>query len=398
MQDQSEELQRTNAELEDKAQLLAQQKATSRPRTARSSWPAWSWRSGPAAVAGLAYKSEFLANMSHELRTPLNSLLMLARLLADNAEAQPEPQAGRVRRHHPQGGLRPAPADQRHPGPVQDRGRARWTSSPAQIAFASCPTTSRPTFRPHDRAEGPGLRVAVAPGCPAQVLTDDQRLQQVLRNLLSNAVKFTDDGAVDAADRVAAGRDGASSCRIRPVAARAAWSAFAVADTGIGIADEKLESIFEAFQQADGTTSRKYGGTGLGLSISREIAPLLGGVIRAESTPGRAAPSRSTCRCAPRRRAARWSASRRCPRCPRVPARSAPRLRGPPTSQPLQAGGNPAEGLRRSEVGPGPAPDAAELIPEQSPHPDLYVPSTELVRPGPASVRSSRAGSTGRRC
>ena len=121
-----------------------------------------------------------------------------------------------------------------------------------------------------------------AAACPVDLLTDDSRLRQVLRNLLSNAVKFTEIGGVEL--RIAPGHAGRTARR--PCAGTARRMAFQVRDTGIGIAEHQLETIFGAFQQADGTTSRKYGGTGLGLSISREIAYLLGGVITAESVLG----------------------------------------------------------------------------------------------------------------
>ena len=135
---------------------------------------------------------------------------------------------------------------------------------------------------------------------PAAIETDEQRLQQMLKNLLSNAFKFTDAGQVELRIRVVAGRRRAS--RTRDARAGGTRPRLRVTDTGIGIPKDKLQLIFEAFQQADGTTSRKYGGTGLGLSISREIARLLGGEIHVESAPGKGSTSRSSCPPGSRRR------------------------------------------------------------------------------------------------
>ena len=206
--------------------------------------------------------------MSHELRTPLNSLLLLARLLADNSEQNLTDEADRVRPHHPQRRLRPAVADRRHPRPVQDRGRPDGRrAGPGRLRRH--PGYVEQAFTPQADEKGLDFRVTIAPDLPAAIVTDAQRLQQILRNLLSNAVKFTDSGSVTLSIFPAppdADFDMPSLAAARQVVA------FAVTDTGIGISDEKLAIIFEAFQQADGTTSRRYGGTGLGLSISRDLA------------------------------------------------------------------------------------------------------------------------------
>jgi signal transduction histidine kinase/HAMP domain-containing protein/ActR/RegA family two-component response regulator len=227
------------------------------------------------------YKSEFLANMSHELRTPLNSLLVLARLLADN----------------PTGNLTPKQVE--FAGVIYEAGSdllqliddildlskveaGKMNVHPADVPLSELTDYVEATFRPLTVEKGLDLVVTLAPDVPATVHTDEQRLQQILRNLLSNAVKFTDHGEVRLAVTTAA------SDTLRSDALRAAGQvlAFSVHDTGIGIPEEKLPIIFEAFQQADGTTSRRYGGTGLGLNISREIAVLLGGEIGATSTVG----------------------------------------------------------------------------------------------------------------
>ncbi|MGW1607080.1 ATP-binding protein, partial [Streptomyces eurythermus] len=164
--------------------------------------------------------------------------------------------------------------------------------SPTRIALVQLVDYVEATFRPLTAEKGLDLSVRVSPELPATLHTDEQRLLQVLRNLLSNAVKFTDSGSVELVIRPA-GADVPDSIREQLLEAGSLADpdgeliAFSVTDTGIGIAASKMRVIFEAFKQADGTTSRKYGGTGLGLSISREIAQLLGGEIHAQSEPGR---------------------------------------------------------------------------------------------------------------
>ncbi|WP_037943170.1 hybrid sensor histidine kinase/response regulator, partial [Streptomyces virginiae] len=191
------------------------------------------------------YKSEFLANMSHELRTPLNSLLILAQLLAQN--------------------------------PTRNL-------SPKQVEYAGIIHSAGSDLLQliNDILDLSKVEAGKAPGVPVDLLTDDARLQQILRNLLSNAVKFTEHG------RVHVKIEPASSAELPDELTQAgSVVAFRVIDSGIGIAEQQLEAIFAAFQQADGTTSRKYGGTGLGLSITREIARLLGGAVTARSEVGK---------------------------------------------------------------------------------------------------------------
>ncbi|MBI5106664.1 MAG: response regulator, partial [Solirubrobacterales bacterium] len=215
------------------------------------------------------YKSEFLANMSHELRTPLNSLLILSRMLADNADGNlTGQQVEFATTIHSAGNDLLALINDILDLSKVEAGKMELNLGPT--ALADVREDVERGFRPIAEEKGLDLNVDIDASLPPSIVTDEQRLQQVLRNLLSNAFKFTHDGSVTL--RVA--RDGAD--RI----------AFAVEDTGVGIAEDKLLSIFEAFQQADGTTSRKYGGTGLGLSISREISRLLGGEIRVASETG----------------------------------------------------------------------------------------------------------------
>jgi CheY-like chemotaxis protein len=227
------------------------------------------------------YKSEFLANMSHELRTPLNSLLVLAKLLSENLDGNlTVKQVEFARTIHEAGAdLLQLINDILDLSKVE---AGKMEVHPAAIALDTLLDYVDATFRPTAAQKGLTFEIEVNPDVPALIYSDEQRLQQILRNLLSNAVKFTADGGVtlrvaqaDPAIRFAG-----------PLRDEASVLAFAVADTGIGIAEHKLELIFGAFQQADGTTSRGYGGTGLGLSISRDIARLLGGEIHATSRLG----------------------------------------------------------------------------------------------------------------
>ncbi|MZD57686.1 HAMP domain-containing protein [Streptomyces sp. SID5606] len=282
LQVQQEELQHSNAELEDKASLLATQNRDIEAKNlqieqARQELEA---RAQQLSLAS-KYKSEFLANMSHELRTPLNSLLILAQLLAQNPSRNLTPKqveyAGII--HSAGSDLLQLINDILDLSKVE---AGKMDVSPERVTLRQLIEYVEATFRPMTTQKGLEFTVATATGAPADLLTDDSRLRQVLRNLLSNAVKFTERGGVELAvepapdDEVPAG-----------VVRGGAVVAFRVKDTGIGIPEQNLESIFGAFQQADGTTSRKYGGTGLGLSITREIAQLLGGAVTVDSTPDR---------------------------------------------------------------------------------------------------------------
>ncbi|HEV2784118.1 MAG TPA: HAMP domain-containing protein [Actinophytocola sp.] len=283
LQNQSAELQRTNAELEDKATLLSEQNRNIEIKNLEIEAARRRVEENAQQLAQASqYKSEFLANMSHELRTPLNSLLLLARLLADNPEHNlTDKQIEFANTIHNAGSDLLALIDD-----ILDLSKieaGRVSVELTSVDLAALAGGAERAFRAQAEEKGLELRVHVAEDAPAIIITDTQRLQQILRNLLSNAVKFTDRGtvtltvetappgrtfgvpALDTADRVVA---------------------FAVADTGIGIEDAKFAMIFEAFQQADGTTSRRYGGTGLGLSISKELARLLGGAITVESRLG----------------------------------------------------------------------------------------------------------------
>ncbi|MFK4222653.1 HAMP domain-containing protein, partial [Streptomyces sp. NPDC019890] len=253
LQRQQAELQRSNAELEEKAALLA---------------------------TSSQYKSEFLANMSHELRTPLNSLLILARLLSDNPDGHLTDQEVQFATtiHRSGSDLLQLINDILDLSKIE---AGRMDVRPKKLPLIKLLDYVHATFRPITIDRGLAFEVAVGEDVPREMFSDEQRLQQILRNLLSNAIKFTSSGRVELAVNRVKDPDN------KLLKGMDDLIAFAVSDTGIGIAKEKLPVIFEAFQQADGTTNRKYGGTGLGLSISREIAGLLGGRIIAESEPGR---------------------------------------------------------------------------------------------------------------
>ncbi|MGP4114203.1 HAMP domain-containing protein [Streptomyces sp. 4N509B] len=242
-------------------------------------------------AVSMRYKSEFLANMSHELRTPLNSLLILAKLLADNAEGNLSPKQVEFAEtiHGAGSDLLQLINDILDLSKVE---AGKMEVTPSRIALVQLVDYVEASFRPLTAEKNLEFSVRVSPELPATLHTDEQRLVQVLRNLLSNATKFTDSGSVELVIRPV-GAEAPAEIREQMLDngsvrdADAPLIAFAVSDTGIGIAASKMRVIFEAFKQADGTTSRKYGGTGLGLSISREIARLLGGEIHAASEPGR---------------------------------------------------------------------------------------------------------------
>ncbi|MFI8189132.1 HAMP domain-containing protein [Streptomyces sp. NPDC085946] len=281
LQVQQEELQRSNAELEEKASLLVAQNRDIEAKNlqieqARQELEA---RAQQLSLAS-KYKSEFLANMSHELRTPLNSLLILAQLLAQNPSRNLTPKQVEYAQiiHSAGSDLLQLINDILDLSKVE---AGKMDVTPERVALRQLIEYVEATFRPMTMQKGLEFTVATAPGAPADLLTDDSRLRQVLRNLLSNAVKFTERGNVEL--RVEPAQDGEVP---EGVIRGSTVVAFRVKDTGIGIPEQHLETIFGAFQQADGTTSRKYGGTGLGLSITREIAHLLGGAVTVDSTPG----------------------------------------------------------------------------------------------------------------
>ncbi|MDB6067520.1 MAG: diguanylate cyclase [Pedosphaera sp.] len=283
LQSRQEELQNTNQELQEKAKLLAEQNAEVERKNTEVEQARQALEEKAKQLALTSkYKSEFLANMSHELRTPLNSLLILADQLADNPEGNlTSKQIDFSKTIHASGNdLLSLINDILDLSKIES---GTVTVDIAELRFAELRDYVERTFR--HVAENRSLEFAIEldPDLPSHMFTDTQRLEQVIRNLLSNSFKFTEKGRVTFT--IAVATEGWSPDRETLSHARSVV-AFSVTDTGIGIAPEKQQIIFEAFQQADGSTSRKYGGTGLGLAISREIARLLGGEIRLASAVG----------------------------------------------------------------------------------------------------------------
>ncbi|MBQ0823866.1 response regulator, partial [Microvirga sp. HBU67558] len=277
LRQQQEALQKTNEELEDKAQLLELQKREVETKNQEVSVAKTALEEKAEQLSLTSrYKSQFLANMSHELRTPLNSLLILSKLLTENSDGNlTDKQREFAKTIHAAGSdLLSLINDILDLSKIESGTVSLEVSS---VAFKDLVDNMERTFRQVAEERRLDFHVEVDPKLPPAIRTDSKRLQQVLRNLLSNAFKFTERGGVTLQIGSAEGT---------PLRAGSQWIAMSVTDTGIGIPEEKQRIIFEAFQQADGTTSRKYGGTGLGLSISREIARLLGGEIVVSSTPG----------------------------------------------------------------------------------------------------------------
>ncbi|WP_253775925.1 HAMP domain-containing protein, partial [Goodfellowiella coeruleoviolacea] len=282
LQVRQEELQRSNAELEEKAALLARQNHDIETKNLEIEQARQELETRAQQLALTSkYKSEFLANMSHELRTPLNSLLILAQLLAQNPSRNLTPKQVEYASiiHSAGSDLLQLINDILDLSKVE---AGKMDINPERVPLRQLLDYVEATFRPVTTQKSLGFRITTLPGLPVDLFTDDSRLRQILRNLLSNAVKFTETGSVELRIEPAGPTELPTSVRRHGAAI-----ALRVIDTGIGIDEDQLESIFGAFQQADGTTSRKYGGTGLGLSISREIAYLLGGEITVSSSVGK---------------------------------------------------------------------------------------------------------------
>jgi signal transduction histidine kinase/CheY-like chemotaxis protein len=283
LQQQSEELRRTNDELHEKARLLARQNRDIELKNEEIELARRGLEEKAAQLAlSSKYKSEFLANVSHELRTPLNSMLLLSRLLAENADGRlSERETEFAQTIHSAGDDLLSLINDILDLSKVEAGRMELEFAPLDLTDV-CADADR-AFRHIADDKGLSFAVEVDPALSGAIVSDRQRLGQVLKNMLSNAFKFTHEGGV----RLSIGHP-AVGTDLRSDVLRGADRVieFSVTDTGVGIPDDKLNLIFEAFQQADGTTSRKYGGTGLGLSISREIARLLGGEIQVESVLG----------------------------------------------------------------------------------------------------------------
>jgi CheY-like chemotaxis protein/signal transduction histidine kinase/HAMP domain-containing protein len=283
LKSQQEELQQTNEELQEKAALLARQKAEVEAKNREVEEARWEMEEKAEQLALTSkYKSEFLANMSHELRTPLNSMLILSRQLAENNDDNlTGKQVQFAETIHSSGSDLLSLIND-----ILDLSKIESGMMGIEVAEVSITEMMGQLERSfHQLAQDKNLEFVIDRDEKMEptLRTDDKRLQQILMNLLSNAFKFTEEGSV--AVRIApAPLD--ETYHLDSLNRAGEVVAFSVSDTGIGIPTEKQRIIFEPFQQADGTTTRKYGGTGLGLSISREIARLLGGEIRVLSTPG----------------------------------------------------------------------------------------------------------------
>jgi HAMP domain-containing protein/CheY-like chemotaxis protein len=283
LQTQKKELQQTNEELAQKARQLAEQNVEVERKSQEVEQARRALEEKAAELALTSkYKSEFLANMSHELRTPLNSILILGQQLAENGSGNLNVKQVEFARNIYSSGsdLLNLITDILDLSKIES---GTVTVEAEEIAFVSLRDSVERNFRHVADSKNLPFHVEFDPRLPRAMTTDPKRLQQILKNLLSNAFKFTAQGHVT----------------IRVAPAESGWSpdhqwlnrshsvvGFSINDTGIGIAPEKQKLIFEAFQQADAGTSRKYGGTGLGLAISRELATLLGGEIRLNSVPG----------------------------------------------------------------------------------------------------------------
>ncbi|OED44807.1 hypothetical protein ACH42_06610 [Endozoicomonas sp. (ex Bugula neritina AB1)] len=274
---QSDEMQKSNAELEEKTEMLQQQKAEIERKNLdiELSRKTLEEKAKELELAS-KYKSEFLANMSHELRTPLNSLLLLAQMLADNDEGNLTEDQVESAEVIYNGGkeLLDLINDILDLSKVE---AGKMSINLEDIDLEELCSSARTLFKPLASDRGLEFGVEVESGTTRVILSDSQRLMQIIKNFLSNAFKFTEKGGVYIK---------LHNTTRKTVHGEESYVAFSVRDTGIGIPQEKQAAIFEAFQQADGSTSRKYGGTGLGLAISKEMANMLGGYIGLESEDG----------------------------------------------------------------------------------------------------------------
>jgi len=284
LQVQQKELQQTNEQLAQKAQQLAEQnvEVERKNQEIEQARRALEEKAKELALTS-KYKSEFLANMSHELRTPLNSILVLGQQLSDNPDGNLTPKQVEFSRtiHGAGTDLLNLITDILDLSKIES---GTVSVEAEEVYFASLLDMVERPFRHEAENRHLSFEVETDPHLTRSIVTDSKRLQQVLKNLLSNAFKFTEQGGV----RLSASLARSGWSEDHPILGKtASVVAFEVSDTGIGIPLDKQRIIFEAFQQADAGTSRKYGGTGLGLAISRELASLLGGEIQLRSAPGR---------------------------------------------------------------------------------------------------------------
>jgi signal transduction histidine kinase/HAMP domain-containing protein len=372
LQARQEELQLSNADLEDKAAQLARQNRDIEVKNVEieQARQEIEERARQLALAS-RYKSQFLANVSHELRTPLNSLLILARLLAQNSSGNlTAKQVEYANVIYSSGSdLLQLIND------ILDLSKAeagRMDVHPENVTLADLADDLRSVFGPLAAEKNLQFGVEIAAGVPQTLFTDRHRLRQVLANLLSNAVKFTKEGRVGLTVRPAG-----------PYGEQPEF-AFAVTDTGIGISEENLHTIFGAFEQGDGTTSRSYGGTGLGLAICREVASHLGGRITAESQLGAGSTFTLLLPSYPATPPAGSGREEGQPRSAAEPAAAQPTPPEPAPAVPAPAEPAPAEPAAAQGASAEPAP------PELSP-PELAAPERAVVEPvtvEPAVVES----------
>ncbi|HEY8269367.1 MAG TPA: ATP-binding protein, partial [Pseudobdellovibrionaceae bacterium] len=278
-----QELKRSNAELEAQAKELEEKAKLLGVKNQEVELASQSLEEKAEQLSLISkYKSEFLANMSHELRTPLNSLLILSKTLAANKEKNLTAEQVKFASTVFSAGQDLLALINE----ILDLSKVeagKIPVSPKDLPIKEIEEYLEKTFRPVAEHKGLNLQIQIDEKLPKSIFTDESRLQQILKNLLSNAFKFTEKGGVQL--QIEKG-DKMEKYSLESLEQAKEIILFRVIDTGIGIPLEKQKMIFEAFQQADGTTSRKYGGTGLGLTISREIARLLGGFIEVESEPG----------------------------------------------------------------------------------------------------------------
>ena len=352
LQNRQQELQQTNEELQEKARLLVHQnqEVERKNREVELARQALEEKAEQLALTS-KYKSEFLANMSHELRTPLNSLLILSDQLYKNSEGNlSAKQVEFAKTIHLSGNdLLMLIND------ILDLSKIESGTVVVEVSELLLEDLQRSverSFRHVAEAKHVGFEIRAREPLPESLVTDAKRLQQIIKNLLSNAFKFTHRGAVALSISEV---EGGWSADNEDLNRAAGVIAFSVSDTGIGISADKQQIVFEAFQQADGSTSRKYGGTGLGLAISRELARLLGGEIRLVSAPAQGStftlylpfqysPARSL------RAAARVAADAE-PRAPRLPDAAARAAASQPAS------------LREAEPALGTAANEEDLLP-----------------------------------
>ncbi|HEV8001868.1 MAG TPA: HAMP domain-containing protein [Planctomycetaceae bacterium] len=284
LQTRQEELQKTNEELQEKARLLAKQNQEVERKNAEVEQARQELEEKAKQLALTSkYKSEFLANMSHELRTPLNSLLILSDQLSKNVDGNLNPKQTEFAKtiHSSGNDLLTLINDILDLSKIES---GTVVVDAMELPFDDLRNFVERTFRHVGEQKNVEFEVDFDPMLPKSIFTDAKRLQQIIKNLLSNAFKFTHRGQVKLSIHPVQG-GGIEGDEGHTPSQR--MVAFDVTDTGIGIAADKQQIIFEAFQQADGATNRKYGGTGLGLAISRELSRLLGGEIRLSSAPGR---------------------------------------------------------------------------------------------------------------